>query len=180
MFYSLSWLRLTCKTFFSFVSFRYTWSNNSQCNNPYTYCEEANYIGTEWIRCSRNFFFLMSTLHSCVVWVTVSWLFTCWNIYPLGNGTFPSGFSAQESQSTHTNQSCWTEEQPQESPSTWDTGACVGSKVATLTSNLIYTTPVVIIQDPLCVLLMLKPIQIQELVHFHIVILLATSSLPKS
>ncbi|XP_024914140.1 transmembrane protein 131-like isoform X4 [Cynoglossus semilaevis] len=67
----------------------YTWSNNSQCNNPYTYCEEANYIG---------------------------------------NGTFPSGFSAQESQSTHTNQSCWTEEQPQESPSTWDTGACVGSK----------------------------------------------------
>ncbi|XP_023273181.1 transmembrane protein 131-like [Seriola lalandi dorsalis] len=68
----------------------FTWSNsNSHCNSPYTYCEEANYIG---------------------------------------NGTFPSGFPSQEGQNTHSNQTSWTEEQPQESPSTWDTAACVGSK----------------------------------------------------
>ncbi|XP_028263322.1 transmembrane protein 131-like isoform X2 [Parambassis ranga] len=46
----------------------------------------------------------------------------------IGNGTFPSGFLNQESQNTHDNQTCWSEEQPQESPSTWDTAACVGSK----------------------------------------------------
>nr|XP_043883962.1 transmembrane protein 131-like isoform X2 [Solea senegalensis] len=68
----------------------FTWNSaNSHCNNPYTYCEETNYIG---------------------------------------NGTFPNGFPGQESQNTHSNQSSWTEEQPQESPSAWDTGACVGSK----------------------------------------------------
>nr|XP_019956839.1 PREDICTED: transmembrane protein 131-like isoform X2 [Paralichthys olivaceus] len=68
----------------------FTWNSaNTQCNSPYPYCEETNYIG---------------------------------------NGTFPGGFPAQEAQNTHSNQTCWTEEQPQESPSTWDTGACVGSK----------------------------------------------------
>ncbi|XP_018558740.1 transmembrane protein 131-like [Lates calcarifer] len=68
----------------------FTWSSaNSHCNSPYTYCEEANYIG---------------------------------------NGTFPSGFPAQEGQNTHSSQTSWSEEQPQESPSTWDTAACVGSK----------------------------------------------------
>ncbi|XP_030273959.1 transmembrane protein 131-like isoform X1 [Sparus aurata] len=69
----------------------FTWSSaNSQCNSPYTYCEEGNYIG---------------------------------------NGTFPSGFPSQESQNAaHCSQSSWSEEQPQESPSTWDTAACVGSK----------------------------------------------------
>lgn len=48
----------------------------------------------------------------------------------IGNGTFPSGFPGQEGQNTQSNQTSWTEEQPQESPSTstWDTGACVGSK----------------------------------------------------
>ncbi|XP_070772139.1 transmembrane protein 131-like [Enoplosus armatus] len=68
----------------------FTWSSaNSQCNSPYTYSEESNYIG---------------------------------------NGTFPSGFPGQESQSAHGSQTSWSEEQPQESPSTWDTAACVGSK----------------------------------------------------
>ncbi|XP_026215381.1 transmembrane protein 131-like isoform X2 [Anabas testudineus] len=43
----------------------------------------------------------------------------------IGNGTFPSGFPGQEGQNTHSNQTSWSEEQPQESPSTWD---CVGSK----------------------------------------------------
>ncbi|XP_019130464.2 transmembrane protein 131-like isoform X3 [Larimichthys crocea] len=68
----------------------FTWTSaNSQCNSPYTYCEEANYIG---------------------------------------NGTFPSGFPVQESQNAHCSQTSWSEEQPQESPSTWETAACVGSK----------------------------------------------------
>ncbi|XP_023149320.2 transmembrane protein 131-like isoform X3 [Amphiprion ocellaris] len=68
----------------------FTWSNaNSHCNNPYTYCEERNYIG---------------------------------------NGMFPTGFPCHESQKAHGNQSSWSEEQPQESPSTWDRAACVGSK----------------------------------------------------
>ncbi|TKS68446.1 Transmembrane protein 131-like [Collichthys lucidus] len=68
----------------------FTWTSaNSQCNSPYTYCEEANYIG---------------------------------------NGTFPSGFPGQESQNAHCSQTSWSEEQPQESPSTWETAACVGSK----------------------------------------------------
>ncbi|KAM7394502.1 hypothetical protein PAMP_021301 [Pampus punctatissimus] len=67
----------------------FTWRNaNSHCNNPYTYCEENNYIG---------------------------------------NGTFPTGFPVQESQNVH-NQTSWSEEQPQESSSSWDTAACVGSK----------------------------------------------------
>ncbi|XP_070834113.1 transmembrane protein 131-like isoform X1 [Chaetodon trifascialis] len=68
----------------------FTWSSaNSQCNSPYTYCEDGNYIG---------------------------------------NGTFPSGFPGQEGQNVHCSQTSWTEEQPQESPPTWDTAACVGSK----------------------------------------------------
>ncbi|XP_039657934.1 transmembrane protein 131-like isoform X2 [Perca fluviatilis] len=68
----------------------FTWSSaNSQCNSPYPYCEESNYIG---------------------------------------NGTFTSGFPGQEAQNAHSNQTCWSEEQPQETPSTWDTAACVGSK----------------------------------------------------
>ncbi|XP_042280375.1 transmembrane protein 131-like isoform X2 [Thunnus maccoyii] len=46
----------------------------------------------------------------------------------IGNGTFPSGFPGQESQNVHSNQTSWSEEQPQESPSSWDTAACVGSK----------------------------------------------------
>ncbi|XP_033480258.1 transmembrane protein 131-like isoform X2 [Epinephelus lanceolatus] len=46
----------------------------------------------------------------------------------IGNGTFPSGFPGQEAQNAHANQSSWSEEQHQESPSTWDTAACVGSK----------------------------------------------------
>lgn len=49
----------------------------------------------------------------------------------VGNGTFPSGFPVQEGQNAHCSQTGWTEEQPQESPSTWDTAACVGSKVRT-------------------------------------------------
>ncbi|XP_035516079.1 transmembrane protein 131-like isoform X2 [Morone saxatilis] len=68
----------------------FTWSSaNSQCNSPFTYCEESNYIG---------------------------------------NGTFPSGFPSQEAQNAHSSQTSWSEEQPQESPTTWDTAACVGSK----------------------------------------------------
>ncbi|XP_029364736.1 transmembrane protein 131-like isoform X1 [Echeneis naucrates] len=68
----------------------FTWStSNSHCNSPYTYCEEAHYIG---------------------------------------NGTFSSGFAGQEGQNAHSNHTSWNEEQPQDSPSTWDTAACVGSK----------------------------------------------------
>ncbi|XP_070683632.1 transmembrane protein 131-like isoform X2 [Pempheris klunzingeri] len=46
----------------------------------------------------------------------------------IGNGTFPSGFPSQEGQHAHGSQTSWSEEQPQESPSSWDTAACVGSK----------------------------------------------------
>ncbi|XP_026158393.1 transmembrane protein 131-like isoform X2 [Mastacembelus armatus] len=46
----------------------------------------------------------------------------------IGNGTFSSSFPVQEGQNVHSTQTRWTEEQPQESPSTWDTAACVGSK----------------------------------------------------
>ncbi|XP_068177838.1 transmembrane protein 131-like isoform X3 [Antennarius striatus] len=68
----------------------FAWNSaNSQCNSPYTYCEEANYTG---------------------------------------NGTFPGGFPSQEGQNAHCSQTSWSEEQPQESPLTWDTAACVGSK----------------------------------------------------
>nr|XP_046273914.1 transmembrane protein 131-like isoform X2 [Scatophagus argus] len=42
--------------------------------------------------------------------------------------TFPSGFPSQDGQNAHCSQAGWCEEQPQESPSTWDTAACVGSK----------------------------------------------------
>ncbi|XP_006796200.1 transmembrane protein 131-like isoform X1 [Neolamprologus brichardi] len=55
-----------------------------------------------------------------------------YNYYPengyIGNGTFTSGFHSQEGQNMHSNQTIWSDEQPQESPSTWDTAACVGSK----------------------------------------------------
>ncbi|XP_029985600.1 transmembrane protein 131-like isoform X2 [Sphaeramia orbicularis] len=52
----------------------------------------------------------------------------CENGSYTGNGTFQGGFPGQEGQNTHSNQTSWTEEQPQGSPSTWDTAACVGSK----------------------------------------------------
>ncbi|KAK2817259.1 hypothetical protein Q5P01_025450 [Channa striata] len=52
----------------------------------------------------------------------------CNSPYTYGNGTFPSGFPGQEAQNAHSNQTSWCEEQPQESPSTWDTASCVGSK----------------------------------------------------
>lgn len=54
----------------------------------------------------------------------------------VGNGTFPSGFPGQEGQNAHCSQSSWSEEQPQESPSTWDTAACVGSKVMSYNTKL--------------------------------------------
>lgn len=47
----------------------------------------------------------------------------------VGNGTFPGAFPSQDLQRTHSSQPGWTEDQPQESPSAWDTAACVGSKV---------------------------------------------------
>uniref|UniRef100_A0A7N8XC00 Transmembrane 131 like n=1 Tax=Mastacembelus armatus TaxID=205130 RepID=A0A7N8XC00_9TELE len=53
--------------------------------------------------------------------------FFCCNNFA-GNGTFSSSFPVQEGQNVHSTQTRWTEEQPQESPSTWDTAACVGSK----------------------------------------------------
>ncbi|KAM9857591.1 transmembrane protein 131-like isoform 2-T2 [Aulostomus maculatus] len=46
----------------------------------------------------------------------------------IGNGTFPAGFPSQESQNVHSSQACWSEEQPQEPSSAWDSAACVGSK----------------------------------------------------
>ncbi|XP_041640880.1 transmembrane protein 131-like isoform X2 [Cheilinus undulatus] len=46
----------------------------------------------------------------------------------IGNGTFQSGYPSQEAQNVHSSQTSWSEEQPQESPSAWDTAACVGSK----------------------------------------------------
>uniref|UniRef100_A0A1A7XUK2 KIAA0922 n=1 Tax=Iconisemion striatum TaxID=60296 RepID=A0A1A7XUK2_9TELE len=46
----------------------------------------------------------------------------------IGNGTFPGGFPNQEGHTGHSGQTSWTEEQPRESPSTWNTAACVGSK----------------------------------------------------
>uniref|UniRef100_G3PX51 Transmembrane 131 like n=1 Tax=Gasterosteus aculeatus aculeatus TaxID=481459 RepID=G3PX51_GASAC len=47
---------------------------------------------------------------------------------PAGNGTFPSVFPGQEAQNARSSQTSWSEEQPQESTSAWDTAACVGSK----------------------------------------------------
>ncbi|XP_037328273.2 transmembrane protein 131-like isoform X1 [Pungitius pungitius] len=46
----------------------------------------------------------------------------------IGNGTFPSVFPGQEAQSARGSQTSWSEEQPQEPTSAWDTAACVGSK----------------------------------------------------
>ncbi|XP_034544455.1 transmembrane protein 131-like isoform X3 [Notolabrus celidotus] len=46
----------------------------------------------------------------------------------IGNGTFSSGYPGQEGQNAHCSQTSWSEEQPQESPSAWETAACVGSK----------------------------------------------------
>ncbi|XP_017264107.1 transmembrane protein 131-like isoform X2 [Kryptolebias marmoratus] len=47
----------------------------------------------------------------------------------IGNGQFPSGFPKQEGHVRHASQTSWTEEQPQESPTTWNTtAACMGSK----------------------------------------------------
>nr|XP_040042013.1 transmembrane protein 131-like isoform X1 [Gasterosteus aculeatus aculeatus] len=46
----------------------------------------------------------------------------------IGNGTFPSVFPGQEAQNARSSQTSWSEEQPQESTSAWDTAACVGSK----------------------------------------------------
>ncbi|XP_060912178.1 transmembrane protein 131-like isoform X1 [Labrus mixtus] len=46
----------------------------------------------------------------------------------IGNGTFPSSYPSQEGQNAHCSQTSWSEEQSQESPSTWDTAACVGGK----------------------------------------------------
>lgn len=56
--------------------------------------------------------------------------------HPVGNGTFPGGFPGQEGQNAHCSQTSWNEEPPQESPSSWDTAACVGSKVMTDTTKL--------------------------------------------
>ncbi|XP_071770565.1 transmembrane protein 131-like [Centroberyx gerrardi] len=65
-------------------------SANSQCNSPYTYCEQGNYM--------------------------------------TGNDNFQSSFPCQESQNAYSHQTSWSEEHPQETPSAWDTAACVGSK----------------------------------------------------
>ncbi|XP_074549951.1 transmembrane protein 131-like isoform X2 [Halichoeres trimaculatus] len=46
----------------------------------------------------------------------------------IGNATFSSGYPSQEGQNAHCSQTSWSEEQPQESPSAWETAACVGSK----------------------------------------------------
>ncbi|KAK7878150.1 hypothetical protein WMY93_031196 [Mugilogobius chulae] len=47
----------------------------------------------------------------------------------IGNGTFTSGFPAQDCHNAHSPQSSWTEEQPQGSPPSWDSAAaCVGTK----------------------------------------------------
>lgn len=76
----------------------------------------------------RNYFFQLLLEQALSVWS---------NRF-VGNGTFPSGFPGQESQNAaHCSQSSWSEEQPQESPSTWDTAACVGSKVTSHSIKLI-------------------------------------------
>ncbi|XP_056442409.1 transmembrane protein 131-like isoform X4 [Gadus chalcogrammus] len=50
--------------------------------------------------------------------------------YMMGNGqNFPSnGYPCQESQGGYSQQPSWSEDCPQETPSVWDTAACVGSK----------------------------------------------------
>lgn len=94
---------------------RFTWSGaNSHCS-PYAYCEEGNYIGTVPSQPDTSGW-TMDAHYVCPAPVT-------------GNGTFPGAFPSQEVQRTHCSQAGWTEEQPQESPSAWDTAACVGSKV---------------------------------------------------
>ncbi|KAM9770093.1 transmembrane protein 131-like isoform 1-T1 [Menidia menidia] len=46
----------------------------------------------------------------------------------IGNGTFTSRFPNQEVQNTHSSQTSWSEEQPQEAGPAWNAAACVGSK----------------------------------------------------
>ncbi|XP_037545643.1 transmembrane protein 131-like [Nematolebias whitei] len=46
----------------------------------------------------------------------------------VGNGQFLSAFPKKEGHMGHVSQRSWTEEQPQESPTTWNTASCVGSK----------------------------------------------------
>ena len=126
------------------VSCRFTWSSaNSQCSGPYTYCDEGNYIGTVSSHPLPYYVFVLhSVLSSSRRYYSVKQLLeqalTVLSNHFVGNGTFPSGFPGQESQNAaHCSQSSWSEEQPQESPSTWDTAACVGSKVTSHNIKLI-------------------------------------------
>lgn len=128
------------------VSCRFTWSSaNSQCNSPYTYCEEGNYIGTVSSHPLPYYVFMLHyycTLKQQAILLIETVAGTSIDHFLsnhfVGNGTFPSGFPSQESQNAaHCSQSSWSEEQPQESPSTWDTAACVGSKVTSHNIKLI-------------------------------------------
>ncbi|XP_061769349.1 transmembrane protein 131-like isoform X3 [Nerophis ophidion] len=49
-------------------------------------------------------------------------------IGPAGNTPFSGGFTQQEVQNVPGSQASWSEQHPQESPSTWDSAACVGTK----------------------------------------------------
>ncbi|XP_056136082.1 transmembrane protein 131-like isoform X2 [Lampris incognitus] len=44
------------------------------------------------------------------------------------NGNFQCNFPCQNNQNAYSHQTSWSEESPQETPSSWDTAACVGSK----------------------------------------------------
>ncbi|XP_054634193.1 transmembrane protein 131-like isoform X3 [Dunckerocampus dactyliophorus] len=46
----------------------------------------------------------------------------------IGNAALPGGFPHQEVQNLPAGQASWSEQHPQESPSTWDSAACVGTK----------------------------------------------------
>nr|XP_057922112.1 transmembrane protein 131-like isoform X2 [Doryrhamphus excisus] len=46
----------------------------------------------------------------------------------IGNTAFPAGFPHQEVQTVPASQPSWSEQHPQESPSAWDSAACVGTK----------------------------------------------------
>jgi hypothetical protein len=139
-------------------------SANSQCNSPYAYCGQGNYMsaGRRQIYCviackmSSTGLPWKGRLSSMVQPGEISWE----KHLPLylyhrstGNTNFHNSFPCQpESQAVaYSHRPSWSEECSQEAPSSWDTAGCVGSKVNPRDPLLAPFNLISIIPVPVCV-----------------------------
>lgn len=103
--------------------FRFHNLSNAMCSFLSPWCAPFGYFVSSLTIHFTNKNSMRHEIIRCLILATV--FFPCF----LDNGGFSGCFPHQESRDIRGNQPSWNEEQPQKAPATWNSAACVGSKV---------------------------------------------------